>query len=159
VTVLAAHRLREPGAALSLRLPGEAQALRQLRTRLAGWLAEVGASPLDRVDTELAVYEATANAIVHGRPAQAPAMVAVDVALDGAGGALIQVADQGQWQARTAAASEDRPGGRGLTVISKLTSELRIIPSPGGTTVIMRRPLTHPVTVQRAPVRGASGAA
>jgi anti-sigma regulatory factor (Ser/Thr protein kinase) len=151
VTVLAAHRLREPGGGLSLRLPTEAHALRQLRARLAEWLTEVGAAPPDRVDTELAVYEAAANAIMHGRPARGPGMVAVDVVLDGTGGTLIQVADQGQWQERSAAGSEDRTGGRGLAVISKVTSELSITPSPTGTTVIMRRPLTHPVTVGRVP--------
>jgi anti-sigma regulatory factor (Ser/Thr protein kinase) len=151
VTVLAVSRLAEAGRGLSLRLPAEAAALRQLRTRLAEWLAGVGASPLDRVDTELAVYEAAANAIVHGRPARGAGVITVDVDLDGAGGVLIQVADQGQWQSRTPAAAEDRPGGRGLAVISKVTDELIITPSPDGTTVVMRRALIHPVTVDRAP--------
>lgn len=50
------------------------------------------------------------------------------------------------------AAAEDRSGGRGLAVISKVTDELTIRPSPDGTTVLMRRALTHPVTVDRAPV-------
>jgi anti-sigma regulatory factor (Ser/Thr protein kinase) len=159
VSVLAAHRLREARGGLSLQLPAEAQALRQLRARLAEWLVRIGAAPMDRVDTELAVYEAAANAIVHGRGAQEPAMVAVDVTLDGTGGVLIQVADQGEWQQPSIAGDEDRPGGRGLAVISKVTSELRITPSPGGTTVIMRRPLTHPVTVQPAPDHGAGGGA
>jgi anti-sigma regulatory factor (Ser/Thr protein kinase) len=151
VTVLAVHRLAEPGRGLSLRLPAEARALRQLRTRLAQWLAEAGASPLDRVDTELAVYEAAANAIVHGRPALGVGEVAVDVDLDGTGGVLIQVTDQGEWQSRTATAAEDRRGGRGLAVISKVTDELTITPSPEGTTVVMRRALAHPVIVDRAP--------
>jgi anti-sigma regulatory factor (Ser/Thr protein kinase) len=151
VTVLAVHRLAKPGRGLSLRLPGEPTALRQLRARLAEWLDEVGASPLDRVDTELAVYEAAANAIVHGRPAQGTGIVTVDMSLDGVGGVLIQVADQGEWRPRTPAAAEDRPGGRGLAVISKVTDELTIAPSPDGTTVVMRRGLTHPVTVDRAP--------
>jgi anti-sigma regulatory factor (Ser/Thr protein kinase) len=148
--VLAVHRLAKAGRGLSLRLPAEAPALRQLRARLAEWLAGIGASPLDKVDTELAVYEAAANAIVHGRPAQGAGVVTVEVNLDGAGGMLIQVTDQGEWQSRSPAAG-DRPGGRGLAVISKVTDELTITPSPDGTTVAMRRGLTHPVRVDRAP--------
>jgi hypothetical protein len=34
-----------------------------------------------------------------------------------------------------------------------VTDELSITPSPDGTTVIMRRGLTHPVAVERAPER------
>jgi anti-sigma regulatory factor (Ser/Thr protein kinase) len=148
-TVLAAHWLPEPGEGLAMRFPAEPTALRPMRARLARWLDEIGASPVDRVDTELAVYEAAANAIVHGRPARGTATVAVDVGLDGTGGVLIEVSDRGRWQARTPGA--ERPGGRGLSVISKVTDELSIAPSPDGTTVIMRRALTHPVTVDRAP--------
>jgi anti-sigma regulatory factor (Ser/Thr protein kinase) len=153
VTVLAAYRLREPDPGLSLRLPAEATALRQLRAQLADWLEGLGASPLDRVDTELAVYEAAANAIVHGRPARGEATVTASVRLDGTDGVLIEVVDQGRWQPRAGGTGEERPGGRGLSVISKVTDELSIIPSPDGTTVIMRRGLTHPVAVERAPER------
>ena len=66
---------------------------------------------------------------------------------------LIEVVDQGRWQPRAGGTGEERPGGRGLSVISKVTDELSIIPSPDGTTVIMRRGLTHPVAVERAPER------
>ncbi|MGH3159411.1 MAG: ATP-binding protein, partial [Streptosporangiaceae bacterium] len=153
VTVLAAHRLREPDPGLSLRLPAAATALRQLRARLADWLEGLGTSALDRVDTELAVYEAAANAILHGRPVQGEAAVTANVRLDGTGGVLIEVADRGRWQPRTVGAGGDHQGGRGLAVISKVTDELSITPSPDGTTVIMRRGLTHPVAVERTPER------
>lgn len=147
VTVLAAHRRAAPAAALSLRLAGEPADLRGLRTRLADWLDELGVAPLDRVDTELAVYEAAANAIIHGRPERGAAGVSVDIGLDGTGEAVIEVADRGRWRIRP---GPQQPGGRGLSVISKVTSQLSITPSPDGTTVVMRKPLSHSVTVGRA---------
>jgi anti-sigma regulatory factor (Ser/Thr protein kinase) len=156
VTVVAAHRLAERAPGWSLELPAEPLALRQLRARVRAWLRELGATPRDREDTELAVYEAAANAVVHGRPAHGPAQVTVQAGFDETGGVVIAVSDRGRWRP---GASPDlaggRSGGRGLSVISKVTDELTIAPSPAGTTVTLRRALSHPVTVGRAPVPGA----
>lgn len=145
VTVLAAHRWAQPVPGLLLRLPGEPTALRQLRARLAEWLDGLGVSAADRVDTELAVYEAAANAILHGQPSDGEASVTVEARLDGTGGVLVEVTDRGQWRVPGEDSDQPRLGGRGLSVISKVTGELTIAPSAAGTTVVMRRALSQPV--------------
>jgi anti-sigma regulatory factor (Ser/Thr protein kinase) len=159
VTVLAAHRWARPVPGLFLRLPGEPAALRQLRAQLADWLDGLGVSSVDRVDTELAVYEAAANAIVHGQPREGEASVTVEARLDGSGGVLVEVTDRGQWRAPGQDPAEARDGGRGLSVISKVTGELTIAPSATGTTVVMRRALSQPVRLgpagQAPPAGGA----
>ena len=155
MAVVAAHRLPEPAPGWSVQLPAEPLALRDLRARVRAWLDELGAAPRDREDTELAVYEAAANAVIHGRPEHGPALVTVQAGFDGAGGVIFVVTDRGHWRARPSPApAPGRSGGRGLSVISKVTDELSIAPSPAGTTVTMRRALSHPVTVGRAPAPG-----
>ena len=155
VTVVAAHRLAERAPGWSVQLPAEPLALRHLRARVRAWLHELGATPRDCEDTELAVYEAAANAVVHGQPEHGPGLVTVQAGFDRAGGVVIAVTDRGRWRP---GASPDlaggRSGGRGLSVISKVTDELSIAPSPTGTTVTMRRALSHPVSVDRAPAPG-----
>jgi anti-sigma regulatory factor (Ser/Thr protein kinase) len=167
VSVLAAHRWARPVAGLFIRLPGEPAALRQVRARLDEWLDELGVCAADRVDTELAVYEAAANAIVHGRPRRGEALVTVEAQLDGTGGVLVKVTDRGRWREPGTPAqrqpggapAQRQPGGRGLSVMSKVTGELTITPSPSGTTVVMRRALSQPVRVGPAgrapPIGGA----
>ncbi|HEY3956304.1 MAG TPA: ATP-binding protein [Streptosporangiaceae bacterium] len=159
VSVLAAHRWARPAPGLFLRLPGEPAALRQLRAELAAWLDELGVSAADRVDTELAVYEAAANAIVHGRPSHGEATVTVEARLDGTGGVLVEVTDRGRWRTPGDEPDQPRPGGRGLSVISKVTGELTIAPSATGTTVVMRRALRRPVRVGPAGKAPAAGGA
>ncbi len=157
VTVLAAHRWVRPVPGLFLRLPGEPAALRQLRGRLAEWLDGLSVCAADRVDTELAVYEAAANAIVHGQPPHGAASVTVEARLDGTGGVLVEVTDRGRW--RPPGDDPAQPGGRGLSVISKVTGELTIAPSPTGTTVVMRRALSQPVRLGPAGQAPRSGGA
>jgi anti-sigma regulatory factor (Ser/Thr protein kinase) len=111
------------------------------------------------VDTELAVYEAAANAIVHGRPSHGEATVTVEARLDGTGGVLVEVTDRGRWRTPGDEPDQPRPGGRGLSVISKVTGELTIAPSATGTTVVMRRALRRPVRVGPAGKAPAAGGA
>jgi anti-sigma regulatory factor (Ser/Thr protein kinase) len=161
VTVLAAHRWARPVPGFSLRLPGEPAALRRLRRRLAQWLDGLGVAATDRMDTELAVYEAAANAIVHGRPRQGEAVVTVQARLDGIGGVLVEVTDRGRWRVSGEDLDQLRPGGRGLSVISKVTEELTITASAIGTTVVMRRRLSQPVRLapaEQAPAEQAPAA-
>jgi anti-sigma regulatory factor (Ser/Thr protein kinase) len=158
LTVLAAHRLAKRIGGWSMRFSADPPALRVLRSRLREWLQELGVAPLDIIDTELAVYEAAANAIVHGQPRDGPGTVSVQAELDGAGVALIRVADRGQWRpGGSPDAGRERGGGRGLSVTSKITDELSIAPSPSGTTITMRRHLSKPVTVGLASQGGEPG--
>jgi len=152
LTVLSVHLLAERSQGWSMELPGDPAALRVLRSRLRDWLRELSAAPFDRVDMELAVYEAAANAIVHGRPRRGPATVTVQAQLEEAGRALIRVTDRGQWQPGDSPHPGRRhSGGRGLSVIRKVADELSIAPSPTGTTVTIRRRLSRPVTIGLAP--------
>jgi anti-sigma regulatory factor (Ser/Thr protein kinase) len=146
--VLTAHRLPDRVPDLFMRFPADAMALRGLRARLRDWLQALGVAPADCVDAELAAYEAAANAVVHGRPQHGPATVIVQVGLDGAGSAVIQVTDRGRWQPGESRHGGQRLGGRGLSVISQVTDELSITPGPGGTTITMRRRLNRPVPVE-----------
>jgi anti-sigma regulatory factor (Ser/Thr protein kinase) len=147
--VLAARRLPAPVAGWSMDLPADPVALREVRIRVQDWLHELGASPSDRTDVELAVWEAAVNAIVHGRPVAGAATVTVRAALDDAGRAVIQVSDRGRWRPPgTPAAGRRWPGGQGLLVIRQAADELDIAPGPDGTTVTIRRSLSRPVPAQ-----------
>ena len=111
----------------------------------------MGADAADRADVELAVWEAAVNAAVHGRPGQGPGKVTAQAGLESTGNVLIQVTDQGRWQlGDTPGSGEGWAGGRGLSVISQVTDEVSIAPSPTGTTVVMRRRVHHPVSVDPA---------
>jgi anti-sigma regulatory factor (Ser/Thr protein kinase) len=135
VMVLAAHRLREPGAGWSMEFPANPRALAGLREGLHGWLEELGVRESDCTDVELAVWEAAVNATVHGRPRLGTGTVRVSAGLDGAGSAVIRVSDRGQWRiGDSLAPGHGWSGGRGLSVISQVSDELSISPGPGGTT-------------------------
>ena len=145
-TVLAVHRLQMPVGGWSVDLPADPLALRGLRTRLRAWLRELGASAADRTDVELAVWEAAVNAIMHGRPETGTASVTVRTALDETGRAVIQVSDRGRWRPPESPEAGRRwPGGQGLRVIRQAADELDISPGPEGTTVTLRRSLSHPL--------------
>jgi anti-sigma regulatory factor (Ser/Thr protein kinase) len=149
VMVLAAHRLREPATDWSMEFAADPQALTGLREGLQDWLEELGVRESDRADLELAVREAAVNATVHGRPwlGTGTGTVRVWAGLDDAGSAVIRVSDRGQWRVgHPPASSPGWSGGRGLSVISQVSDELSIFPSPGGTTVTMRRRVQRPVT-------------
>lgn len=151
VMVLAAHRLREPGADWSMEFPADPRALAGLREGLHGWLEELGVWESDCADVELAVWEAAVNAAVHGRPTVGTGTVRVSAGLDDAGNSVIRVSDRGRWRVGDSPASGQQwSGGRGLSVISQVSDELSISPGPGGTTVTMRRRLRRPVTTSPA---------
>jgi anti-sigma regulatory factor (Ser/Thr protein kinase) len=159
-TVLAAHRLPAPVGGWSMNMPGDPVALRELRSRLRDWLRELGASPSDRTDVELAVWEAAVNAVVHGRPAKGAARVTVHAALDEAGRAVIQVSDRGRWRPPGPLEPGRRwPGGQGLLVIRQAADELDIAPGLDGTTVTVRRSLSRPVPGQPQPAEHPATAA
>lgn len=80
---------------------------------------------------------------------------AVQAGLESTGNVLIQVTDQGRWQlGDTPGSGQGWAGSRGLSVISQVTDEVSIAPSPAGTTVVMRRRVHHPVPVGPAAAAG-----
>jgi serine/threonine-protein kinase RsbW len=116
-----------------LRLPARAEELRNVRHALRAWLAGQGTPPDAAADLALAAHEAAANVVEHAYR-------------DGAGDVIVRarrddeellvvVQDEGHW--RSPSRTDQR--GRGLTVMRRLVDEVVIVPSPSGTTVMMRR--------------------
>ncbi|SDF28575.1 Signal transduction histidine kinase [Blastococcus aurantiacus] len=116
------------------RLPAEAASVPVLRRGMRAVLAEAGVDPDRAYDLLLAAGEAATNAIEH---AQRPSQPFVDVTVGVRGDRLeIVVRDYGQWRERVP--SMDR--GRGSTLMSAF-ADVTAVPSPTGTTVVIRSPL------------------
>jgi serine/threonine-protein kinase RsbW len=126
-----------PGADdFELRLPARAEELRNVRHALAAWLAGQGAPPDVAADMALAAHEAAANVVEHAYPNGAGDVI-VRARRDDEE-LLVVVQDEGHWRAP----SRTDQRGRGLTVIRSLVDDVVIVPSPSGTTVMLRRRAT-----------------
>jgi serine/threonine-protein kinase RsbW len=107
---------------------------RRLRARFQEWLRRLGAPSSLVEDLALAVYEALANAVEHAYyPHHPHPVVHLQARLD-CDELLITISDHGCWR------TPGEPGyrGRGLAVMRSLTAEVRLHPSPHGTTVYLR---------------------
>jgi anti-sigma regulatory factor (Ser/Thr protein kinase) len=85
----------------------------------------------------LAAHEAAANVVEHAYPRRAGDVIVRARRDDGE--LLVVVHDEGNW--RSPSRTDQR--GRGLTVMRSLVDEVVIVPSPSGTTVMLRRLVTH----------------
>jgi anti-anti-sigma factor len=158
VIVLAAHRLPARAEGWSINFPAEPAQLGGMRRGLTRWLRGLAVSTHDVIDTELAVYEAAANAVLHAQPQRQAGLVSVQADLDDTGSIQVAISDSGEWPAeRVPGPGTDRPGGRGLALIRRLTDHLGISPGPDGTVVTLRKAVTHPVEVSAAPDSGTLG--
>jgi serine phosphatase RsbU (regulator of sigma subunit)/anti-sigma regulatory factor (Ser/Thr protein kinase) len=126
-------------------LPNETSRLREMRSFIAGYLADVRA-PVD-ISTEvlLAAGEATANACRHGRREGARTEVRVKCSLQGTKVA-VTVADDGPGFDPSQINPGSLPdrfasGGRGLFLIRKLMDDVDINSSSEGTIITMTRRL------------------
>lgn len=126
----------------SARLGATPGALAGLRDGLREWLSAAGAGEDERDDITLACWEAAANAVEHPLHDEPTADDAVHVHVRcRSGHVLVCVADTGTWRVRRAPRI-DR--GLGLTLMVALMDRVRIVRSPQGTRVLMRRSLaTH----------------
>jgi serine/threonine-protein kinase RsbW len=120
-----------------LRTPARAEELRNVRHALAAWLSGQDATPDVAADMALAAHEAAANVVEHAYPNGAGDVIVR--ARREEDGWLVVVQDEGHWRAP----SRTDQRGRGLTVMRSLVDEVAIAPSPSGTTVVLRRRLTH----------------
>jgi len=135
VTVMAVGTVPVAPAALHLVLPAEPSSLAGMRRRLGRWLDELGATPLERAEIQMASHEACCNSMEHGY-AFGDATFELEAAPHD-GGVAIVVSDHGGWR-------EPREGGdrgRGLTMMRQLMSDVELDPSAAGTRVAMRRRL------------------
>jgi GAF domain-containing protein/anti-sigma regulatory factor (Ser/Thr protein kinase) len=129
-------------APLELTFPADADSLPQLRRELERWLESAAVPDIDARDILLATWEAGANAIEHSGASDG-AVVRVDAALSG-DRIRIGVVDRGRW--KEPEVRHDR--GLGLRLIEALMTNVDVERTPGGTRVVMERPLT------REPARG-----
>jgi phosphoserine phosphatase RsbU/P len=116
-----------------VRLPARAEELRNVRHALSAWLAGQGAPPDAAADMALAAHEAAANVVEHAYRDDGGDVI-VRAHRNGEE-LLVVVQDEGHW--RTPSRTDQR--GRGLTVMRSLVDEVVIVPSPSGTTVMLRR--------------------
>jgi PAS domain S-box-containing protein len=112
----------------------EPEALSQMRSILRRWLRHAGASKREIAEMITATGEAATNAIEHaGAAGGVPFEVASRIS---EGIVEITVSDEGAWR-------HPREGdqGRGLALMRALMDTVEVTPSPGGTTVRLRRRL------------------
>ncbi|MEV0903072.1 SpoIIE family protein phosphatase [Actinoplanes sp. NPDC049802] len=140
ITLLAAQRIPAVPE-LVLDVPAEPAALSGARTRLAGWLAAVGAAEPDVFALQHAVGELATNAIEHafggdfGRD-----VIEIRAELDRTGTVHATVTDHGGWRVP----QRQPTRGRGLALTAQLVQSLRVEPGAGGTVATIRHPLVRP---------------
>ncbi|GAA2802166.1 SpoIIE family protein phosphatase [Crossiella cryophila] len=131
-------RVRSPHAPLDRTVPGRSDQLGVLRRELRDWLAEREIDGEDALAVQIAVGEATANAVEHAYPGADPGPVTLTAELDPAGTLLLAVTDAGSWRVP----DEDPHGrGRGLLLMQAAMDSVRVRHTEAGTTVELRRRL------------------
>ncbi len=154
VTVLAAHRRELPVPPLHLQKAADDAGFRALLTAARAWLRALGPGERDQDVVELAVSELVANSVEHAYPAGQPGPVRLTLELGADGVLLVEVCDDGYWEAVPAVPPATT--GRGLWLIGTVLDELSIDrrgtrAEPGvpvdGTTVRARHQLHHPANL------------
>ncbi|MGW0519712.1 SpoIIE family protein phosphatase [Crossiella sp. NPDC003009] len=131
-------RIQEPLAGLRRTVPGRSDQLGGLRRDLRDWLAEREIDGEDALAVQIAVGEATANAVEHGYADLAPGPVTLTADLDQTGTLRLTVTDSGHWRPP----SEDPQGrGRGLLLMQAAMDSVRVRHTEDGTTIDLRRRL------------------
>ncbi|MFB7244141.1 SpoIIE family protein phosphatase [Streptomyces populi] len=160
VTVLAAHRTAVPRE-LEVVLPADPSGARQVQAELGQWLLGLNCTEDDESQLQHAVVELVTNAAEHayvhvtgvagltgpGREESAGGQardVTVRGYLDTDGSVVIEVADRGRWQD---VPHQDPFRGRGLAMARTFTDSLTVDRAESGTTVRLRKRLSHPVTL------------
>jgi anti-sigma regulatory factor (Ser/Thr protein kinase)/putative methionine-R-sulfoxide reductase with GAF domain len=133
VALLAIETLPLEGP-LEITLPTQAEVLAGMRRTIGRWLAAAGADPDEQFDVTLSASEAAANAIEH---AYGGSESTFTVTCDQADHQVtVTIRDRGRW--RTAQAPG---GGRGLSIMRKLTDDVEITRGEEGTTVKLTKRL------------------
>ncbi|BBY25325.1 SpoIIE family protein phosphatase [Mycobacterium stomatepiae] len=140
VTLLAAQR-RNPPAPLHMTLDATIHAARAVRSRLRGWLSEIGAGADDISDVVHAISEFVENAVEHGYGAEVSDGVVVEASLSGDGYLRAAVIDRGRWKDHR---EGEQGRGRGLAMAEALVSHALITRSDNGTTASVTHRLSRP---------------
>ncbi|MCK2243370.1 MULTISPECIES: SpoIIE family protein phosphatase [unclassified Crossiella] len=131
-------RVREPHAPLNRTVPGRSDQLGVLRRELRDWLAEREIDGEDALAVQIAVGEATANAVEHAYTGSESGPVTLTAELDPAGTLLLSITDAGSWRVPE---EDPRGRGRGLLLMQAAMDSVRVRHSEAGTTVELRRRL------------------
>jgi serine phosphatase RsbU (regulator of sigma subunit)/CheY-like chemotaxis protein/anti-sigma regulatory factor (Ser/Thr protein kinase) len=123
------------------RFPAEPEHLAPARHVLARWLREHAVEEQICGDLVLAFGEACANVVRHAYEKSEGGEVSAQLHYDD-DILTIRVSDSGRWS--TPPIVQD--GGRGLTIIHQLVDASSVHGTPHGTTIIMRKHLTHEAT-------------
>jgi serine phosphatase RsbU (regulator of sigma subunit)/anti-sigma regulatory factor (Ser/Thr protein kinase) len=132
---LLAIQLAPPGDSLSLALPAKPSSLASMRRAVAQWLRIAGASEAEVYEVLVACGEACANAVAHAHSAISDSPFELQADRDGPQVQVV-IRDTGTWRPPT-----DEGRGRGLPLMRELMDEVKIEPSPQGTTVTLKRRL------------------
>ena len=136
-----AEPLAEPVPPLWLTVPARPGQLFGLRRALREWMAQVGIGEHDATAVQVAVGEATSNAVEHAYCDGEAGLVRLTAALGTDGVLSVQVIDAGRWRPPS---EQTRHRGRGYVLMRATMDEVDVHMQPDGTTVEMR------LTVHRA---------
>ena len=120
-----------PASPLVLTFPALATALGDVRAGMRRWVAEVGGTTTDEFNLLLAVGEATSNVVEHAYGPEGGDMT-LTLARHG-DVATITVSDDGRWRSPRGANR-----GRGGSIISAITDDMRVDRRPDGTDLTFR---------------------
>jgi anti-sigma regulatory factor (Ser/Thr protein kinase)/anti-anti-sigma regulatory factor len=142
VAVVAVRLLPAP---LRLGVRADPALLSSIRRTVGQWATTAGLDPNSIEDLQLALGEATGNAVEHAyRDAPTPSRVLIEMDFDDDGSLTVTVTDTGTWRPAPA-----DPGyrGRGLQIISALGRDVVLDAGPTGTVVRFRFvPASGPAT-------------
>jgi PAS domain S-box-containing protein len=145
VAVVAVRLLPAP---LRLSVRADPALLSSIRRTAGQWATTAGLDPGSIEDLQLALGEATGNAVEHAyRDAPTPSRVQIEMDFDDDGTLRVSVTDTGTWRPEPV-----DPGhrGRGLQIISALGRDVVLDAGPSGTVVRFRLvPASGPATLER----------
>lgn len=120
---------------LWLTVPARPGQLAGLRRALREWMAQAGIGEPDATSVQVAVGEATTNAVEHAYAGTETGLVRLTAWLGSDGVLSVQVIDGGSW--RSPQDHDDRRG-RGFTLMRATMDEVDVHRGEDGTTVRMR---------------------
>lgn len=137
-----------PLPSLWLTVPARPGQLVGLRRALRQWLAQAGVGESDAASIQVAVGEATSNAVEHAYLGAEIGLLRLTARLDPGGQVSMQVIDNGRWR-EPAGHGGDR--GRGFPLMRATMDEVQVQRGTDGTTVLLELTLGRSRTDPQPP--------